>query len=282
MVLYFFYSVSILLIYKEYNPIIMKKFTFFFPVIYNKYWYFTQYFGMYLFLPLINQGLSLVNKSQLKIIVLSIIFIFVIWRDFMSSKGDPFLVNSGHSIIGLLLFYITGAYLGKYVIKTDKKIFFYLIYLIVYFCSSYLCYYLAFYNGHYANFILITILKKFFTLRINSLAMILQGISITLFFSQIKYNKYLGKIFTFIGPLTFGVYLIHSHELIYQNEFEKLFQKYPKNLPLHSLIIFILLKGFIILFVCLIIDYFRYLLFTILQIRKICIIIEKIINRIIG
>jgi len=278
----FFYSVSILLIYKEYNPIIMKKFTFFFPVIYNKYWYFTQYFGMYLFLPLINQGLSLVNKSQLKIIVLSIIFIFVIWRDFMSSKGDPFLVNSGHSIIGLLLFYITGAYLGKYVIKTDKKIFFYLIYLIVYFCSSYLCYYLAFYNGHYANFILITILKKFFTLRINSLAMILQGISITLFFSQIKYNKYLGKIFTFIGPLTFGVYLIHSHELIYQNEFEKLFQKYPKNLPLHSLIIFILLKGFIILFVCLIIDYFRYLLFTILQIRKICIIIEKIINRIIG
>lgn len=97
-----FYSVSIHLIYKIIYPNkvkIYKIFEFFFPVIFKQYWYFTMYFGLYLFLPLINKGLSLVNKSELKIIILSIIGILIIWRDFILNRGDPFIFNSGYSII---------------------------------------------------------------------------------------------------------------------------------------------------------------------------------------
>jgi hypothetical protein len=34
-------------LYKEY-----------FPVIYSRYWYFTSYFGMYIFLPAVNKGIQ--------------------------------------------------------------------------------------------------------------------------------------------------------------------------------------------------------------------------------
>ena len=37
----------------------------FFPVIFYKYWYFSEYFGMYLFLPVINKGLSILNQNEL-------------------------------------------------------------------------------------------------------------------------------------------------------------------------------------------------------------------------
>ena len=68
-----FYSVGIHIIYKKYNPYIITKnniYECFMPVFSEQYWYFTQYFGMYLFLPLINKGLSIVGKKELKLIVL--------------------------------------------------------------------------------------------------------------------------------------------------------------------------------------------------------------------
>ena len=35
------------------------------PVIFNRYWYFTTYFGMYLFLPVINKGIENLTKGNL-------------------------------------------------------------------------------------------------------------------------------------------------------------------------------------------------------------------------
>ena len=87
---------------------------------------------MYLFIPLINKGLSIVNKKELKTIVVSIFSIFIILKDFIIIKNDPFKLNSGYSVLNLIMFYILGAYLGKYIIKgnKNKSIFYYLICLL--------------------------------------------------------------------------------------------------------------------------------------------------------
>ena len=45
------------------------------PILFQKYWYFTKYFGMYLFLPVINKGIEGLTRSELRIVVISIIFI---------------------------------------------------------------------------------------------------------------------------------------------------------------------------------------------------------------
>ena len=279
-----FYSVGIHMVYKKYYPYISNKnktYEYFFPVIFEKYWYFTAYFGMYLFLPLINKGLSIVNKKELKIIILSILLVFIILKDYILPDKDPFRFSSGYSPIGLLLLYVIGAYLGKYVISLNRSSFWFVFYILIYFCSSYLTYYLKYYKGKRAYLKIIIKLKQLFLVRINSIAMILQGVSLILFFSQIKYNKFIAKILSFVGPLTFGVYLSGTHKYIYTNELPKLFRNYPSNLPLDKLIYLILLKGIQISFICLFIDYIRLLLFSILQIRRICIFIEKIINIII-
>ena len=106
--------------------------------------------------------------------------------------------------------------------------------------------------------------------------MIIQGISLTLIFSRIKYNKFFSKIFGFLGPLTFGVYLIHSHHYFFYYEFKKLFQKYQSNIPLKTIIYLLLLKGIVIFVKCIIIDYFRNIIFTFLKIKQICIYADKI------
>lgn len=274
----FLYSVSIHLIYKQYKPFLVqnhKTYEFFFPVVFNKYWYFTSYFGMYLFLPIINKGISYLNQLELKIIVLNIISIFIIWKDFLFIYGDPFKLASGYSVIGLLVFYITGAYMGKYnIIKKTRKLL-HLIYLIIFICITYLCYYLSVYNGKKKNSIIIIKLKEIFNIRINSIAMVIQGVSLTLIFSRIEYNKFLSKIVRFLGPLTFGNYLIHSHEDFFIFEFRSIFLKYPMNTPLRTILFLIFIKGFEISVVCFIIDYLRNLVFKLLKIRKLCILLEK-------
>ena len=118
----FFYSVGVTYMYKKFKPKInlYQTYEFFIPVISKKYWYFTQYFGMYLFLPIINKGLSIANKKELKIVVLSIILIFIILKDYFFLNKDPFVFGQGYSVIGMQFFYIIGAYLGKYIIKSNN------------------------------------------------------------------------------------------------------------------------------------------------------------------
>ena len=280
-----FYSVVIHLHYKRYHPTYLENHTFienFFPVIYNKYWYFTAYFGMYLFIPLINKGLSLLNKKQLKTIIMNIFGIFIIWRDFINIKSDPFKLRSGYSVLGLLIFYILGAYLGKYIIKgnKNKSIYYYLICFLIYICSSLLCYYFhSFFNKEKVKTKIFINIGQLFTLRINSVAMILQVISLTLIFIQIKYNKIFAKIISYLGPLTYGVYLIHFNEYIKNYELVKIFDNYSEFTPLSTIVYIVYIRSIQIYIICIFTDYIRYKLFKILKIRQVCIFIENLINK---
>jgi surface polysaccharide O-acyltransferase-like enzyme len=282
-----FYSVIIYLYYKKYkkyiwnynywkNRTLLENFA---PVVYAKYWYFTAYFGMYLFVPLVNKGLSLVNQKELLIIVISLFGIFIIWKDFINFNFDPFRFNNGYSILGLLIFYIAGAYFGKYIIRGNKNrsIFYYLSCLFIYISSTLLCYYCCLFFD--CKITILINLSKIFTKRINSFAMILQIISLTLIITQMKYNIIIGKIVSYIGHLTFGVYLIHFNEYIKSFELIKIFQNYNVSTPLRTLIYLVYIRAIQIYIICLIIEYMRYLLFKILKIREICILIEKFINK---
>jgi surface polysaccharide O-acyltransferase-like enzyme len=112
--------------------------------------------------------------------------------------------------------------------------------------------------------------------------MILQSIALMLFLTNIKYNKYIASIITFIGPLTFGVYLIHDNIIIRAKMMSKILNNYSRNLPYNKVIEIILISALKIFARCAIIDYLRNILFKICQIRRICILIEKLIFLILG
>jgi len=285
-----FYSTIIYLYYKKYKPITVindKLLYEFFPVIYNKYWYFTKYFGMYLFLPIINKGIEYLTKSELKILVLSLYGI-IIWRYYKNIIVDVFCIRSGNSVIWFVILYITGGFIGKYNIIYNgiKKFTICLIYLIIFVSTTLISYYLPRYNLYdiKINYIkrIIILIKCFVDKKYDSIPKIFQSISITLFLIQIKYNKYITKIISFFGPLTFGIYLIHDNNLVRKNLISTLYSNLSNNLSLNSIIKYTFIQVSKIFIICSIIDYMRNIIFIILRIRTICIFLENITYKILS
>ena len=105
----------------------------FFPIIFRRYWYFTSYFGMYLYLPIINKGISCLTKYEFQLIIISTLGIFVLWKDFKNSNQDIFNMNKGGSMMWLQTFYLTGAYIGKYRVNHSgyKKYFYCFLYIFI-------------------------------------------------------------------------------------------------------------------------------------------------------
>jgi len=284
-----FYSVSIhyyYLIYKKDASIKDELYVEYYPIIYRRYWYCTSYFGMFIFLPAINKGIQYLSKSEFKLLVTSILSIFVFWQTYIHSKGDFFNMNGGHSIIWLLCLYIIGAYIGKFnVIYTRiKRYIFSFIYLFIFLflCSlhnKYSYYTISGFIGNY-KIKLINFIKN----SRDSFCVIktTQAIFITLFFLQLKYNEYLSKFITFFGPLTFGVYLIHFHKIVRKNYLSILLVRESYSLAFNEVIKMLILKCLKIFFVCIIIEYLRHLLFTIIKIRKICLLTEHFIFKMVS
>ena len=281
-----FYSIGIAKYLSLYKPYIYKgkiKLIDYFPVLTMKYWYFTQYFGMYLFLPIINKGIENINQQQFKIMIITSLGVYIILKDCIIPKKDIFKMNGGYSVIWFLIFYSTGAYFGKF--KKDKglckKIIYNIIYILIFYYSTYLCFVLPHYpiNNRNPKFKdrLIILLKNIFVTRINAFPIILQSITLMLLITNISYNKYIAKFITFIGPLTFGIYLIHDNLIIKRKIMKRLLDNYSSDLPFHKVIEIILITSLKIFAKCAIIDYLRNILFRIFQIRRICMIIEKLI-----
>ena len=281
----FFYSFGIhlfILLFKKNfiikNGILVEIF----PIIFKRYWYCTAYFGMYLYLPIINKGISCLTKFEFKLVVMSTLGIFVLWRDLKNPDRDVFDLRAGNSMIWLLTYYLTGAYIGKY--KTDysglKKYIFYFLCLFVYFFPTYLYNILNNNQQNERRSYLKNILRQMLTKRYDSFFKISQSISACLFFMQINYNKYITKIICFLGPLAFGIYLIHTHPILIINSLKHIFDDAQNNISLNSIILLLLLKSLKIFLVCIIIDYFRNMIFTKLKLKKILISIEEKMNNI--
>ena len=286
----FFYSITIPFFIKKFikNLIIKDPPLYdFFPVIYDNNWYFSKYFGMYLFLPVINRGIAYLSKGELLFLVISTIGVFNIYNDIMLPKKDTFLTNRGYSVLSLLIFYLAGAYIGKYKIEFlgIKKKLLYLICIFTYIFVSLLTRKMIFYNIGTVKgifFPIVFLLKRIFVIKLDSLPMILQAISIIFLLTNINYNKYITKIINFFGPLTFGVYLIHENKLVIFNITEKIFDNDPNDLPLKSIYKLLFCKCFKVYCICFFIEYFRNLLFSFCKIKKMCVLIETKICNLFG
>ena len=251
-----------------------------YPMIFQVYWYFSTYFGMYLFLPVINKGIAQLSKYEFRLVVMSTLGILVLWKDYKNKKTDVFHLNSGGSVIWFLIFYLTGAYIGKYRVDYNgfKKFVYCLICATIFTIASYL--YFKIHIGEYYFLIMnkrieIPIFfRHMFSESYNSLLKIIQTITVCLFFMQIHYNKYIAKFICFFGPLAFAIYLIYSNNILIDNVIRKFFINQPRNIDIKSLLSKLTKESLRICITCLIIDYFRNLLFSFLRIKKILLIIE--------
>lgn len=278
-IIVFFYSLLFYIIFEKLNILIVneKLFSNIFPVAYNKYWYFTSYFGITPFIPFINSGISILSQEDIKIYIYFIIVIFFIWT---SIAIDSFRLCNGYSTISLIIFYILGSYLGKYIFykkySIKYKYFICFLSIITYSFSSFLCYKFYFIMNP-SN--ICKIFKNIFKVGIFSFPILIQVLSIVCIVSQINFPYIIRYIITFIGPLTFDIYLIHENEYIRGIYIANLFSNISdsmKNIPL-----LIIKKSLYTFFICIIISYIRNYIFRILYIKKISKYLECIIYKII-
>lgn len=273
-----FYS---LLFYIKYNINTNQIFTknlipFLFPVIYKKYWYFSAYFGIFPFLNFISGSISSLPIIEVKKSIYFMIGIFIIWSSFHTYN---FVQNLGYSPFTLLIFYIFGAYIGKYkfFFKRENNNRF----LICLFCAA--IFIIVSLSCYFINISKINIyIKNLFIIRVNSFPMLLQIFSIVTFVSQIKFCLFISKIITFIGPLTFDVYLIHENPFIRDNYMRNFFMKQSIDLSLQNLFVLIFKRATYIFTICIIFAFIRNIIFKLLKIRNICNKWESLTNKIID
>jgi hypothetical protein len=282
-----FYSVGIHLYYQKYkrdNSVGVELMSDYCPVISNKYWYFTKYFGMYFFLPVINKGIDYLTKYELRITVISLHCIIVIWPQYKDKNFIKFGLDNGGSILWFILLYITGGYIGKYnIIYHGIKKYIYCLICLTIFVSTSLAKYNYYFHGVIFNNIKSYYLRKiiffmniFFASKNALVPRVLQTVSMALFTIQLDYNKYLAKIITFFGPLTFGIYLIHDNNIIREKIIRTLYSNLSNNLSLNEVVKISMIYVFKIFIFCSMIDYGRHIIFTIFKVRKLCILLEKI------
>ena len=267
----FFYSVSIsaimMIVYRDLFSArnIVYAVT---PIISNQYWYMTSYFMMYLFVPMMNKFADAANK---KVFTATIVVILVLTTGSLIIKQDGFRLNDGYSPIWLMIMYLVGAYMKKFNVGAKmKKWLALLLYVISSLCSFILCVFSK-------KLLKIMLGNDISYLSYTSPFVVLSAIFLFIFFSKLKFGKKTEKLINYITPAALGVYLIHTHPLV----FNKLMKDIAMPLVNHgtaAMIFGSIAMALAVFIICIVIDFLRIQLFRLIRINALCKKLDGVFN----
>ena len=167
--------------------------------------------------------------------------------------------------------YIIGAFYGKYIIDYNNNNIILLIKILIFLFATV-------FSSEF-DFKLIqskSKIKKRIFISYLSPTMVIQAITLVMIFSQIKIeNKFLIKIISFLTPLNFSAQLIHARFFQTKIKIIKILFSWVLMFKPNLLFFKIYGVGIIVYFICIFIDYFRFLIFKFLRIRNFTLFIEK-------
>lgn len=267
----FFYSVSIsaimMIVYRDLFSArnIVYAVT---PIISNQYWYMTSYFMMYLFVPMMNKFADAANK---KVFTATIVVILVLTTGSLMIKQDGFRLNDGYSPIWLMIMYLVGAYMKKFNVGAKmKKWLALLLYVISSLCSFILCVFSK-------KLLKIMLGNDISYLSYTSPFVVLSAIFLFIFFSKLKFGKKTENLINYITPAALGVYLIHTHPLV----FNKLMKDIAMPLVNHgtsAMIFGSVAMALAVFIICIVIDLLRIQLFRLIRINALCKKLDEVFN----
>ncbi len=230
------------------------------PIISNQYWYMTSYFMMYLFVPMMNMFADAANK---KVFTATIVVILVLTTGSLMIKQDGFRLNDGYSPIWLMIMYLVGAYMKKFNVGAKmKKWLALLLYVISSLCSFILCVFSK-------KLLKIMLGNDISYLSYTSPFVVLSAIFLFIFFSKLKFGKKTEKLINYITPAALGVYLIHTHPLV----FNKLMKDIAMPLVNHgtaAMIFGSVAMALAVFIICIVIDLLRIQLFRLIKTDVLC------------
>lgn len=219
-----------------------------FPIINVQYWYLTSYFGMYVFIPIMNLALQQLDKKQLQYMIIVFFVFFITIPTFM--QQDIFSLNGGFSVIWLCMLYIIGGYIKIYQFVLSKK-----ICLIIYCLSVFVTW---FFKMRDATFLL----------DYTSPTIFLAAFSLLLIFANIDFkNRGFKKVISILAPAALSVYIIHVNPLIWNYYIIDFAVPLITQNPV-LLILGVLIASFAIYFICSVFDLLRIFIFNKLKLRE--------------
>ena len=268
----FFYSVGLssimMIVYRDLLSVrnIIYAVT---PIISKQYWYMTAYFLMYLFIPMMNKFAEAADKKSFTAVIAVILLLTT--GSFIIGK-DGFKFSEGYSPIWLMVMYLVGAYMRKFGIGAKMKWY-----------SALLLYVVSVGCNFALNVFLKNPMKKIFTdgnvnyLTYTSPFVVLSAIFLFIFFSKLKFGKRTGKLINYITPAALGVYLIHTHPLVF-NKLIKDIAMPLVNYGMAAIIFGSIAMALAIFIICIVIDLLRIQLFKLIRINALCKKLDSVFN----
>lgn len=249
----YFYSVGILIIFLIFAPDLVTTsniYSALLPTVKSNYWYFTAYFCLFFFIPFLNILIAKLDRRGMNMLCIFIILSLSVIPFIIES--DIVLENSGYSALWLAGMYVLGAYIKKY--GFPKWLHAWntaLLFVLSVTASSLILHY-----------------RKTYSINFTEPLILFNSLIITMW--VLKHNWKHGisaKIATFVGPLCFSAYIIHSHELIWNQVLNNWFASLIKlNTPVYILVS--VAYAFLVLVLCSFIDKARNILFRILRLDR--------------
>lgn len=251
----FFVTLFFVLIGKANNIGIKDIITNAFPIIYEKYWYITAYFLMFLSMPILNKYLFSIDNSKAKKVFIVLILLFTL----VGFIGDPFSIKSGYSALWIIILYCIGVLGNKINILENKKTIFLL------------CLWVFLIAITWFGYVILGV-KELVTY--TSPTILLMGLIIVILFKRIKIKS---NIITYLSSLSLGVYLLQCNQVIWNNIILNRFS-FIKDENIFLAVFHIFLYSLIIWLAGLLVELFRSKLAKILKIDLLSNKIVKIIN----
>lgn len=209
-----FYSLGITLLFKVLHPeLVGVRYIFraLLPALTQKYWYFTAYFGLMFFIPYLNILMGALTQGQSKRLLLALMGVLSLLP--VVSNRDLFFTKVGYSFVWLAALYLMGACLGKLEDVWRPA---------PWQCLGgyVLCVLLAL-GGKGIPRLNVTILGRPLSedIWVNYTAptILCAAILLLLFCVQLPVGRGLGRVISLLSPLSFGVYLLHTHPLVWDH-----------------------------------------------------------------
>jgi len=207
-----FYTLSLTLIFSIAVPgaVTLKHWVFaLLPVTYGGYWYFTSYFALFFFLPLLNIGLCRLGEKQLRAVAIGLVLVFSFVQAI--SGGDIFSISS--NAWWLMILYIIGGYIGKYGLfpkwGAARMFLGYLLMTSLTWLSK-----VFIESGIFPP---LEALGGKYLVNHTAPAMLGAGVFLLLAFQRITFPKRAEGIIRFFSPMAFSVYLIHANPFVWDH-----------------------------------------------------------------
>lgn len=176
-----------------------------FPVMSGRYWYFTAYTGLFVFIPILNRALCYMQKSDIKWIIFLII-LFSVYDTII----NRFSVNNGYSVIWLIIMYLIGGIIRTNNIEGPRPLTICLLLIVL----SIITFGWKIYG---VSFIIIgNHISPDTLISYTSPTIVGMSMCYILLAKRIHVRDNLGKILSFLSKGAFAVYLINDHRYIRQ------------------------------------------------------------------